>query len=119
MENILVTLEQESIYGTILRAKGMVAAEADEVFTSWGCETTRKYTKEQVENILVTLEQESIYGTILRAKGMVAAEAGEWIYFDFVPEEYEIRSGAPEYTGRICVIGSQLEEQKLKELFEV
>lgn len=92
---------------------------ADEVFTSWGCETTRKYTKEQVENILVTLEQESIYGTILRAKGMVAAEAGEWIYFDFVPEEYEIRSGAPEYTGRICVIGSQLEEQKLKELFEV
>lgn len=92
---------------------------ADEVFTSWGCETTRKYTKEQVENILVTLEQESIYGTILRAKGMVAAEAGEWIYFDFVPEEYEMRSGAPEYTGRICVIGSQLEEQKLKELFEV
>ena len=90
---------------------------ADEVFTSWGRETTKQYTKEQMEQILHSLEKEELYGTILRAKGMVAGEDGEWIYFDMVPEEYEVRAGSPEYTGRICVIGSRLEEKKLEELF--
>lgn len=91
---------------------------ADEVFTSWGCETVRLYTKEEVTRILKTLETDETLGTILRAKGMVAGD-GEWIYFDMVPEEYEVRSGAPEYTGRICVIGSELKEDRLAELFGV
>ena len=90
---------------------------ADEVFTSWGRETIKTYTKEEISSILKTLEEESTYGTVLRAKGMVAGEQGEWIYFDMVPQEQEVRSGAAEYTGRICVIGSQLEEEKLEELF--
>lgn len=92
---------------------------ADEVFTSWGRETARIYTKEQIEEILHALETESVYGTVLRAKGMVAGIDGEWIYFDMVPEEHEVRNGAPEYTGRICVIGSKLDEDKLAELFQV
>lgn len=92
---------------------------ADEVFTSWGRETARIYTKEQIEEILHALETESVYGTVLRAKGMVAGTDGEWIYFDMVPEEHEVRNGAPEYTGRICVIGSKLDEDKLAELFQV
>lgn len=92
---------------------------ADDVFASWGCETAKAYTKEQMEKILCTMEQDDSFGTILRAKGMVAGETGEWIYFDMVPGEYEVRSGAPEYTGRICVIGSRLKEEKLAELFEV
>lgn len=91
---------------------------ADEVFTSWGRETTKQYTKEQMESILHKLEEGETYGTILRAKGMVASENNEWIYFDMVPEEHEVRTGAPEYTGRICVIGSKLDEKKLEELFE-
>lgn len=92
---------------------------ADEVFTSWGCETIRTYTKEEISRILQTLESDSIYGTILRAKGMVAGADGEWIYFDMVPQEHEVRSGAAEYTGRLCVIGSALNEAKLAELFGV
>lgn len=92
---------------------------ADEVFTSWGRETTKQYTKEQMESILHKLEEGETYGTILRAKGMVASENNEWIYFDMVPEEHEVRTGAPEYTGRICVIGSKLDEKKLEELFEI
>ena len=92
---------------------------ADDVFTSWGKETTKHYTKEQMEEILHTLEQDEVYGTILRAKGMVAGENNEWIYFDMVPEEHEVRTGSPEYTGRICVIGSKLNEEKLEELFEI
>lgn len=90
---------------------------ADEVFTSWGRETIKTYTKEEISSILKTLEEDGTYGTVLRAKGMVAGEQGEWIYFDMVPQEHEVRSGAAEYTGRICVIGSQLEEEKLEELF--
>ena len=89
---------------------------ADEVFTSWGKETIKVYTKEEISNILKTLEQDESYGTILRAKGMVAGES-EWIYFDMVPQEHEVRNGAAEYTGRICVIGSGLDEKKLDELF--
>ncbi len=90
---------------------------ADEVFTSWGRETIKKYTRENLEKILETLSETEEYGIILRAKGMLPAEDGIWIYFDMVPEETEIRSGAPEYTGRLCVIGSKLNEDKLAELF--
>lgn len=92
---------------------------ADEVFTSWGKETIHTYTKDEVSAILKTLEEDGSYGNVLRAKGMVAGADGEWIYFDMVPEEQEVRTGAPEYTGRICVIGAELNEDKLAELFKV
>ena len=92
---------------------------ADEVFTSWGKETIHTYTKDEVSAILKTLEEDGSYGNVLRAKGMVAGADGEWIYFDMVPEEHEVRTGAPEYTGRICVIGAELNEDKLAELFKV
>ena len=90
---------------------------ADEVFTSWGRETIKKYTREGLEKMLEALSTSEDYGIILRAKGMLPAEDGTWIYFDMVPEETEIREGAPEYTGRLCVIGSKLKEDKLAELF--
>ena len=90
---------------------------ADEVFTSWGRETIKKYSREDLEKILEPLSHSEEYGVILRAKGMLPAEDGTWIYFDMVPEETEIRQGAPEYTGRLCVIGSKLKEEKLAELF--
>ena len=90
---------------------------ADEVFTSWGRETIKKYTREGLEKMLEALSASEDYGIILRAKGMLPAEDGTWIYFDMVPEETEIREGAPEYTGRLCVIGSKLKEEKLAELF--
>ena len=90
---------------------------ADEVFTSWGRETIRKFTRENLEKMLEALSASDEYGIILRAKGMLPAEGGTWIYFDMVPEETEIREGAPEYTGRLCVIGSKLKEDKLAELF--
>ncbi|MDO5156208.1 MAG: GTP-binding protein [Eubacteriales bacterium] len=94
---------------------------ADEVFTSWGVETPRKYTKEDMENILKVLAdaEHPEYGIILRAKGIVPGEDGEWIYFDLTPEEYEIRVGQPEITGKLCVIGSELKEDKIAELFHV
>ena len=90
---------------------------ADEVFTSWGRETIRTFDKEGIETILKRLEKEEEFGNVLRAKGMVAGADGKWIYFDMVPGEHEVREGAPEYTGRICVIGAELNEQKLAELF--
>ena len=90
---------------------------ADGVFTSWGRETIKKYTREGLEKMLEALSASEDYGIILRAKGMLPAEDGTWIYFDMVPEETEIREGAPEYTGRLCVIGSKLKEDKLAELF--
>ena len=90
---------------------------ADEVFTSWGRETIKKYTREGLEKMLEALSASEDYGIILRAKGMLPAEDGTWIYFDMVPEETEIRDGAPEYTGRLCGIGSKLKEDKLAELF--
>ena len=90
---------------------------AYEVFTSWGRETIKKYTREGLEKMLEALSASEDYGIILRAKGMLPAENGTWIYFDMVPEETEIREGAPEYTGRLCVIGSKLKEDKLAELF--
>ena len=92
---------------------------ADEVFASWGRETIKKYTREGLEKILEALSESDKYGIILRAKGMLPAEDGTWIYFDMVPEETEIREGAPEYTGRLCVIGSKLDEHALEELFGI
>ena len=92
---------------------------ADEVFTSWGRETIKKYTREGLEKILEALSESDKYGIILRAKGMLPAEDGTWIYFDMVLEETEIREGAPEYTGRLCVIGSKLDEHALEELFGI
>ena len=90
---------------------------ADEVFTSWGMETVRTYGEEELRQILEKLSNSEEYGIILRAKGMLKTESKEWLYFDLIPEEYEIRKGQPTYTGRFCVIGSKLEEDKLKELF--
>ena len=92
---------------------------ADEVFTSWGKETPKKYTEEGIRAILDTLSKEDSdeYGIILRAKGIVPDENGKWIHFDLVPGEDEVRYGSAEYTGRICVIGSKLKEDKLAELF--
>ena len=92
---------------------------ADEVFTSWGRETIRKYSQNELKEMLDALSASEDYGIILRAKGMLPAEDGTWIYFDMVPEETEIREGAPEYTGRLCVIGSKLKEDKLAELFKL
>ena len=93
--------------------------DADEVFTSWGRETPHKYTREDVESILKTLCDTEDYGVILRAKGMVPAEDGTWIYFDMVPGEYEVRGGEPDYTGRLCVIGTDIDEKGLEQLFHI
>lgn len=90
---------------------------ADEVFTSWGMETPASYTAEEVDRLLQELEKENEYGLVLRAKGMVPAGDGTWVYFDYVPGECDIREGKPDVTGKICVIGSKLEEEKLKKLF--
>ena len=92
---------------------------ADDIFTSWGKETPHVYTKEEIEDILVKLTEKSEFGVILRAKGMVSGADGKWIYFDAVPEEYEIRDGGADYTGRICVIGQNLNEEKLEKLFKL
>ena len=92
---------------------------ADDVFTSWGEETPNKYDKEALDAILKKLANTNEYGSILRAKGMLPADDGTWMYFDLVPEEYEIREGNPDYTGRICVIGAELKEDALKELFNL
>ena len=89
---------------------------ADEVFTSWGKETPHKFTKAKIEDVLKTLCETDDYGTILRAKGMVEDENGSWIYFDMVPGEYELRDGEPDYTGRLCVIGTDIDEHRLEEL---
>ena len=89
---------------------------ADEVFTSWGVETANVYSQAEIEQILTALDSGE-YGMILRSKGMVPAEDGTWIYFDYVPEEHDIRAGKPEVTGKLCVIGSKLEEEKIAALF--
>ena len=92
---------------------------ADEVFTSWGRETPKKFTRQELEEMLKKLSEDESFGVILRAKGMVDSPDGQWIYFDMVPEEYEIRTGAPQVTGKLCVIGSKMDEGKLAELFGV
>ena len=86
------------------------------MFTSWGEETAKKFTTDEIKEKLHALEDGS-YGMILRAKGMVPAEDGTWIYFDYVPEESDIRSGAAQVTGKLCVIGSKIDEDKLADLF--
>jgi len=90
---------------------------ADEIFTSWGKETAHKYTRDELEYILSTLSLSNDYGMVLRAKGMLPAEEGGWLHFDLVPGEYELRDGGAEYTGRLCVIGSELNEPALEKLF--
>ena len=90
---------------------------ADEVFDSWGKETIRKYTPEEIRKNLEVLSEDETYGQVLRAKGMVEGVDGTWIYFDMVPEEIDVRTGDPEYTGRLCVIGAKLDEEKLSALF--
>ncbi len=92
--------------------------DADEVFTSWGVETTCKYTQEQIKTILESLDSGE-YGAILRAKGIVSSQDGKWIHFDYVPEEVDVRYGGGEVIGRICVIGSKINQEKLIELFGV
>ena len=90
---------------------------ADEVFTSWGKETPKKYNKEELDTILQKLSKDDSYGMILRSKGILQTEDGSWVQFDLVPGEYEIREGSADYTGRICVIGSKLKEDELEDLF--
>ena len=92
---------------------------ADDVFTSWGVETAHKFTEDELKEILDKLAKGGEYGEVLRAKGIVTPAEGEWFHFDLVPEETELRRGAADYTGRICVIGANLNEDKLKELFHV
>ncbi len=92
---------------------------ADEIFTSWGMETPRKFSEEELRAVLGALEDEEKYGLILRAKGIVDASDGEWLYFDYVPGEIDLRRGGAAVTGRFCVIGSKINEQALKELFHV
>ena len=92
---------------------------ADDVFTSWGVETAHKFTEEELKDILNKLAKGDGYGEVLRAKGIVTPVEGEWFHFDLVPEETELRRGAADYTGRICVIGANLNEDKIKELFHV
>ena len=92
---------------------------ADDVFTSWGTETPHVFKKETIENALKAFCETEDYGVILRAKGIVPSEDGTWIYFDMVDGEYELRTGEPDYTGRLCVIGTNVEENKLKELFGI
>ena len=92
---------------------------ADEVFTSWGSETAKKFSEEQLKKILTGLDDSEKYGMVLRAKGMVDASDGQWLYFDYVPGEVSIRRGAPIVTGRFCVIGSKMNESALKELFDI
>ena len=92
---------------------------ADEVFTSWGKETPHKYNEDKLREILNTLADTEKYGVILRAKGIVPSDAGEWLYFDLVPGEFEVRKGKADITGKLCVIGSKLKEDDLAELFEV
>jgi len=93
--------------------------DADEVFTSWGVETANKYSWEEIESILTKLDDSEMYGAILRAKGVVAGSDGQWIHYDYVPEEHEVRTGPAAFTGRICVIGSDLKEDALRALFRV
>lgn len=91
--------------------------DADEVFQSWGMETPAHYSQDEIERILTELDNAERYGIVLRAKGMVAGEDGTWVYFDYVPEERNVRAGKPDVTGKFCVIGSKLNEEHLKELF--
>ena len=92
---------------------------ADDVFTSWGVESPKKFAEDELNGILEKLANTEEYGQVLRSKGIVPSDAGEWLHFDLTPGEYEVRKGSADYTGRICVIGAELLEDKLKELFGV
>ena len=92
---------------------------ADEIFTSWGRETAHKYTDEELDFLLKALSETDGYGTILRSKGIIPMEDGTWKQFDLVPEEYEVRAGQADYTGRVCVIGTNLKEEELRKLFHI
>ncbi len=92
---------------------------ADDVFTSWGVETPHKFTEDEIKSALEKLSSSEEYGIILRAKGIIPDTDGKWIHFDLVPGEYEVRHGSADYTGRICVIGTNLDEDKLKNLFNI
>ena len=92
--------------------------DADEIFTSWGMETSKTFTQDEIKAILAALGDEAKYGIVLRAKGIVAGKDGEWIHFDYVPEETSVRTGSAIVRGRFCVIGSELKEKALKELFQ-
>ena len=92
---------------------------ADDVFVSWGAETTKKFTEDEIRNMLTELENERDYGIILRAKGIVAADDGEWIHFDYVPGEPDVRRGAADVIGRLCVIGSNINKEAIEKLFSV
>ncbi|MBR6599730.1 MAG: GTP-binding protein, partial [Oscillospiraceae bacterium] len=91
---------------------------ADEVFSSWGTETVRKFTEDEIKNILASFTDENNYGFILRAKGIVPAADGKWIHFDYVPDEYNVRFGGADVTGRLVVIGTNVDEVKLEALFK-
>ena len=92
---------------------------ADEVFTSWGKETAHKYTEEELDYLLKALSETDAYGTVLRSKGIIQMADGSWKQFDMVPEEYEVREGQADYTGRVCVIGTDLKEEDLIKLFHI
>ena len=92
---------------------------ADEVFTSWGVETSKKFTADELKNALNQLADEARFGTVLRAKGIVASEGGKWLHFDYIPGEADVREGSASYTGRLCVIGAKIGEDELKKLFGV
>ena len=92
---------------------------ADEIFTSWGRETAHKYTEEELDFMLKALSETEAYGTVLRSKGIIQMSDGSWRQFDLVPQEYEVREGQPDYTGRLCVIGTDLKEEKLLVLFDL
>lgn len=89
------------------------------MFTSWGKETTKAFTADEINNILESFTEESKYGIILRAKGIVAGKDGQWIHFDYVPGEPDVRTGAADITGRLCVIGSKINEDAITELFGI
>jgi G3E family GTPase len=89
------------------------------VFASWGVETSKKFTEKQLKDALAQLLDAVRFGTVLRAKGIVEGENGKWLHFDYVPGETDVRIGSADYTGRLCVIGSKLDEEELKELFGV
>ena len=89
------------------------------MFTSWGVETSKKFTESELRSQLSALSDAVRFGTILRAKGIVACECGEWLHFDYIPNQIDIRKGSAAYTGRLCVIGAKIDEEELKELFGV
>ena len=119
--SIITTITMRNAMGIITMMAAVMSIHhhhADEVFTSWGMETIVPVTHEQLEDVLKRLSNTREFGDVLRAKGMLPTEnPGEWLYFDLVPEQYEIRQGRPDYTGKVCVIGASLKEEELNSVF--